>query len=95
MDNGELYLSARILKTNISIANDKRKATLGEYLIKSSGISDKVQALASQFAELAKNRVYYTWIVYADDENGNGISLEPEAKPMSGSLQIARLWSRT
>lgn len=83
-DNGELYLSARILKTNISIANDKRKATLGEYLIKTSGISDKVQALASQFAELAKNRVYYTWIVYADDENGNGISLEPDGKAYVG-----------
>lgn len=83
-DNGELYLSARILKLEVSIAKDSQKATLGEYLIKSSGISDKVQALASQFAELAKNRVYYTWIVYADDENGNGISLEPEGKPYVG-----------
>lgn len=83
-DNGELYLSARILKLEISIAKDSQKATLGEYLIKSSGISDKVQALASQFAELAKNRVYYTWIVYADDENGNGISLEPEGKTYVG-----------
>ncbi|MEI3516038.1 MAG: hypothetical protein V8R50_01500 [Clostridia bacterium] len=43
-----------------------------------------MQALASQFAELAKNRVYYTWIVYADDENGNGISLEPEGKVYVG-----------
>ena len=83
-DNGELYLSARILKLEISIAKDSQKAILGEYLIKSSGISDKVQALASQFAELAKNRVYYTWIVYADDENGNGISLEPEGKTYVG-----------
>ena len=83
-DNGELYLSARILKLEVSIAKDSQKATLGEYLIKSSGISDKVQALASQFAELAKNRVYYTWIVYADDENGNGISLEPEGKVYVG-----------
>lgn len=83
-DNGELYLSARILKLEVSIAKDSQKATLGEYLIKSSGISDKVQVLASQFAELAKNRVYYTWIVYADDENGNGISLEPEGKAYVG-----------
>ena len=83
-DNGELYLSARILKLEISIAKDSQKATLGEYLIKSSGISDKVQALASQFAELAKNRVYYTWIVYADDENGNGISLDPDGKAYVG-----------
>ena len=83
-DNGELYLSARILKLEVSIAKDSQKATLGEYLIKNSGISDKVQALASQFAEMAKNRVYYTWIVYADDENGNGISLDPDGKTYVG-----------
>ena len=78
-------LSARILKAErIYCKRQTQKATLGEYLIKSSGISDKVQALASQFAELAKNRVYYTWIVYADDENGNGISLEPEGKVYVG-----------
>ncbi len=83
-DNGELYLSARILKLEVSVARDTQKATLGEYLIKTSGISDKVQALASQFAELAKNRFYYTWIAYADDENGNGISLEPGGKAYVG-----------
>lgn len=83
-DNGELYLSARILELETSVTSGTQKATLGEYLIKNSGISDKVEALASQFAQLAKNRTYYTWIVYADDENGNGISTDPSGKAYVG-----------
>lgn len=83
-DQGKLYLSARVLKLEISITKGTQKATLGDYLIKPSGISDKVEELASQFAELAKNRVFYTWIAYADDENGNGISLDPDGKAYVG-----------
>ncbi len=52
IDNaGELYLSTRILKLEISIADQTQKATLGEYLIKGSGISQKVYDLAEQFAK--------------------------------------------
>jgi len=80
-DNGELYVSAR-LKT--SIVEGTRKATFGEYLIKDSGISDKVEALAAQFAEIAKTRVFYTWIAYADDSVGTGISLDPTGKAYMG-----------
>lgn len=83
-DRGELYLSTRILKLETSIANGTQKATLGEYLLRTSGISQKVQALAEQFQELAQNRVLYTWIAYADDDQGNGISLEPEGKDYMG-----------
>lgn len=83
-DNGEIYLSARVLKLETSVVQNSQKATLGEYLIKTGGISDKVQTLATQFAELAKNRTYYTWVVYADDENGSGISLESDGKAYIG-----------
>lgn len=83
-DKGEIYLSARILALEISIADKTQKATLGEYLIKTSGIDAKVEALAAQFAEIAKSRVYYTWVVYADDENGNGITLDPTGKAYMG-----------
>lgn len=83
-DRGELYLSTRILKLETSIANGTQKATLGEYLLRDSGISQKVQALAEQFQELAQNRVLYTWIAYADDDQGNGISLDPEGKDYMG-----------
>ncbi len=49
-DAGNLYLSARILKLETSRADKTRKATLGEFLIKSSGISQRVADLAAQFA---------------------------------------------
>lgn len=49
-DEGELYLSTRILKLEKSRADQTCKATFGEFLIKSSGISQKVADLAAQFA---------------------------------------------
>lgn len=79
-----LYLSARVLKLESSITDNEYKATLGNYLIKDDGINADVRALATQFAQLAKNRVFYTWVVYADDENGNGISLDPTGKSYMG-----------
>lgn len=79
-----LYLSARVLKLETSVTDGEYKATLGNYLIKDDGINADVRALATQFAQLAKNRVFYTWVVYADDENGNGISLDPTGKPYMG-----------
>lgn len=48
-DAGELYLSARIMKLESSICNDEYTATLGEYKLKSSGISEKMESLAAQF----------------------------------------------
>lgn len=83
-DNGELYVSARLLQLKTSIVEGTRKATFGEYLIKDSGISDKVEALAAQFAEIAKSRFFYTWIAYADDNVGTGIALDPTGKAYMG-----------
>lgn len=57
-DKGEIYVSARILELKTSITKNKKEATLGEYLIKSSGISDKVLELAGQFAQLASDREF-------------------------------------
>ena len=52
VDNeGRLYTSTRVLKLETSVTGRKRTATLGEYLIKDSGISEKVRDLARQFAE--------------------------------------------
>lgn len=52
-DAGELYMSARVLKLEESVANKSVNATIGEYLIKDSGISQKVADLAAQFATSA------------------------------------------
>ena len=84
-DGGALYLSARILKLETSICDQKQTATLGEYLLKGSGISAKVEELAGKFAAMAKDRTLYTWIAYADDAQGSGISLDPEGKPYLGT----------
>lgn len=83
-DTGELYLSARIMKLESSICNDEYTATLGEYKLKSSGISEKMESLAAQFEKLAKNRTFYTWVVFADTETGGGISLKSAGKTYMG-----------
>lgn len=83
-DNGEVYVSSRILKLETSVTGRSRKATLGDYIIKDSGISEKIEQLAEQFANLAAGREFYTWIAYADDAQGNGISLDPEGKKYMG-----------
>lgn len=83
-DTGELYLFARIMKLESSICNDEYTATLGEYKLKSSGISEKMESLAAQFEKLAKNRTFYTWVVFADTETGGGISLKSAGKTYMG-----------
>lgn len=83
-DAGELYLSARIMKLESSIYNDEYTATLGEYKPKLSGISEKMESLAAQFEKLAKNRTFYTWVVFADTETGAGISLKSAGKAYMG-----------
>lgn len=52
-DDGELYLSTRLLKIETSVADQFQTATLGEFLIKESGISQTVVELAAQFAQQA------------------------------------------
>ena len=83
-DGGELYLSARLLQTEEQVTDDIYKATFGDFLIKSSGISEMVQELAEKYAELAKTRTLYTWIAYADDASGTNISTDPTGKAYIG-----------
>ncbi len=52
-DAGELYLSSRILKLETSVCDKTIKATLGDFLLKKSGISAKVATLAANFAKQA------------------------------------------
>jgi phage minor structural protein len=52
-DEGELYFSARLLQMEESETKREKKVTLGEYLMKGSGISQKVMDLAKQFSKLA------------------------------------------
>lgn len=50
-DLGEQYFSTRVLMLENSVTKKRHKATLGENLIKTDGISQKVKDLAAQFAK--------------------------------------------
>ena len=83
-DDGGLYLEARLLQIETCEADDTKTATIGEYLLKSSGISDMVQALAQEVSALGDLESTYTWVAYADDNQGTGISLNPAGKTFIG-----------
>lgn len=73
-DDDNIYLTARLLKLEMSESNDTKEAELGDYVRQESGIDEKVIELAEQFEKIAKNRNFYTWTAFADDEKGTGIS---------------------
>lgn len=81
---GKLYLSARLLKLEESIDEGVQKATLGEYLIQDSGIYQSIVDLANELKALPRPKPLYTWIAYADDKHGNGISSSAEDKAYLG-----------
>ena len=54
-DAGELYISSRILMLESSVVDQKHTATIGEHLIKKSGISQKVVDLATEFAKTSQS----------------------------------------
>lgn len=57
---------------------------LGDYVRQGSGIDAKVMELAERFEKIAKNRNFYTWTAFADDENGTGISANAYGKDYLG-----------
>lgn len=81
---GKLYLSARLLKLEESIDEGVQKATLGEYLIQDSGIYQSIVDLANELKALPRPKPLYTWIAYADDNHGNGISSSADGKAYLG-----------
>ena len=80
----ELYINARILKLETSRCNNSSVATLGEFKTKKNDISEKMQQLAESFEELASKRQLFTWIAYADDSKGTGISQSATGKKYMG-----------
>lgn len=83
-DDDNTYLTARLLKLETSESNDTKEAELGDYVRKENGIDTKVIELAEQFEKIAKNRNFYTWTAFADDENGTGISANAYGKDYLG-----------
>lgn len=83
-DDDNIYLTARLLKLEMSESNDTKEAELGDYVRQGSGIDAKVIELAERFEKMAKNRNFYTWTAFADDENGTGISANAYGKDYLG-----------
>lgn len=83
-EDGKLYLQSRILKLETRVADQKKVATLGEFLIREGGITETVNRLAAEFAEMVKTRQLYTWVAYADGADGTGISTDPDGKAYMG-----------
>lgn len=54
-DDMRLYVSARLLKLEVSAVKQEQTATIGEYLIKGSGITQKVADLATQFQKTSQS----------------------------------------
>ncbi|MHC5217147.1 phage tail spike protein [Enterococcus sp. LJL128] len=79
-DEDELYLQARVLKLERSRANQSAQAVLGNYLIQSSGINQRLQDLADKIQLMKDGDTYFPWIRYADDDEGTGISGMPTGK---------------
>lgn len=70
-EKGELYLSTRILQLESSVVDQEYTATLGEYLIKGNGISQKVADLAEQFAKNSQSAVRALTIAQTANTNAN------------------------
>ena len=83
-DDIGLYLNTRLLKLETSDTEKKKTATFGEYILKNSGIEREVELLAEKFKEISASKSFYTWVAYADDELGAGISLLPDGKIYMG-----------
>ena len=49
-DAGQIYIEARLMQTEISIANRKYSATLGDFTILSDGISEKLSEISKEIA---------------------------------------------
>lgn len=86
-DAGELYLSTRLLKLETSESDQEHKATLGEHLIKGSGISQKVADLAAQFAANTESVKKALEVANAAKENADA-ALE-EVENATGAVQEA------
>lgn len=79
-DDDLLYLNGRILKKEYSSVKKEGTFTLGDYIIKESGINEQLQALADRIASIKSGSTFFPWVRYADDANGNGFSATPTNK---------------
>lgn len=73
---GQLYLTARLVKLETSAEQQKRTATFSNYKRIDTSLSARIAKLQKQ-QEAADSMPRYTWIAYADTAEGDGIRLDP------------------
>ena len=78
-DASEFYLSTRILALETSVVDNTHKATLGEYLIKKSGISQTVMGLAEQLSKSSQSATNATTIASNAQKQANAAVSATEA----------------
>lgn len=83
-EDGNKYFTARLTKIERSEIDDETIVTFGDFKDKEPSISQQLKDLANRFGEIVKQRPLFTWIAYADDVYGKGISLEPTDKRYMG-----------
>ena len=80
-DAGALYLSARVLQLETSVADRTQKATLGEYLLRDDGISEHVRTLAERFSAL-------TWQTASATAKAQATAEAAQADAIAGDAEI-------
>lgn len=92
---GKLFLSTRILVLETSVVEQTQNATLGEHLLKTSGISDKVFAMAENLTnvlrttEQTKQSIVYVKGV-ADAANGKADAAQNTAQSAQNTANAAQ-----
>lgn len=92
---GKLFLSTRILVLETSVVEQTQNATLGEHLLKTSGIHDKVFAMAAtlsnvlQTTERTKQSIVYVKGV-ADAANGKADAAQNTAQSAQNTANAAQ-----
>lgn len=83
-EDGNIYFTARLTKIEGSEINNEVTVTFEDFEAKEPTVAQQLKDLADQFNKVVQQRPLYTWFAYADDVEGNGISLEPGDKKYLG-----------
>lgn len=88
-DEGELYLEARLLQIETCEAEQTKVATLGEYLLKTSGIAEKVAQIAEQVRQQSESdqRIREEVQILAETV-GTMLTLEVESNIIAGQAHL-------
>lgn len=94
-EGGELYLEARMLTIETCVTDNTQTATVGEYVIKDSGISTQVRAIVSELKNTIKTGIDSTTIeIFSNNGNifhGERISTTLSATVYYGSTAIKNI----